>query len=154
VNSPQGFRAVLRVPQGPPVAEVTIDDRDDGFYCTPQFWVGHRFCRAERKGFGGRYLTNGGRAADGEFARFTPDLQAGRYEVFFSEETPFAPDAAFRVRVCHGRGEETVRVEPSRSLRVGTFDFEEGADGFVEIHAGGSMGLVVADAVTFRRIGA
>ena len=43
------------------------------------------------------------------------------------------------------------RVE---SRRIGTFDFAEGADGFVEILSEGSTGLVVADAVVFQRISA
>jgi hypothetical protein len=32
---------------------------------------------------------------------------------------------------------------------LGNFEFNEGTDGFVEIHAGGSEGLVIADAVKF-----
>ena len=62
VNSPQAFRAELRVPALPPQAEVTVDDHDAGFFATPYFWVGHRFCRcpADLRGHGGFYLTNGG----------------------------------------------------------------------------------------------
>jgi len=151
LNSPQAFGVELTVRSPRRAKTVIVDDRDDGFYATPWFWVGHRFCRAKRRGHNGLYLTNGGRARDGEFARFTPDLAAGRYEVSFHEDTPFGKDARFDVRVRHAGGEQTVRVQPARSGVIGTFDFAEGTDGFVELLAGGSTGLVVADAVVFRR---
>jgi hypothetical protein len=152
VNSPQQFRVELDVVGEPPEGEVVVDDADPGFYATSYFWVGHRFCRvpAGKRGHGGFYLTNGSRPTPGEFARFTPDLRAGRYEVLLSEQTPFAPGVEFDVRVRCASGDQVVRMRPDRSRRVGTFDFDEGADGFVEIHAGGSTGLVVVDAVTFR----
>ncbi len=153
INSPQGFRVRLRVPKTAPVSDVTIDDRSAGFYATPYFWVGHRFCRCpvERRGYGGFYLTNGGRAREGEFVRFTPDLKAGRYKVSFPEETPFSDDSEFNIRVRNHNGEKILRVRPALSRTIGTFDFSEGTDGFVEIVAGDSKGLVIADALRFRR---
>jgi hypothetical protein len=152
VNSPQVFRAELRVAADPPKPGTTVDDRDAGFYATPYFWVGHRFCRCApaRRGHGGFYLTNGARPVQGEFARFTPDLRAGRYEVALSQETPFSPEVAFDVRLRHALGDQFVRVEPEQSRVIGTFEFDEGMDGFVEIHAGRSKGLVIADAIVFR----
>jgi len=152
MNSPQSFRVVLKVLNTPPAWQVTIDDRDAEFYCTPCFWVGHKFSRCQKKGFRDFYLTNGGRAVAGEFARFTPDLQAGRYRVLLSGQTPFTAGTAFDVRVRHRSGEEIVRVEPERSRLIGIFDFHEGADGFVEIMAGGSTGMVAVDAVFFERL--
>ncbi|MCP4644014.1 MAG: hypothetical protein GY851_26465, partial [bacterium] len=82
-DDPQDFRVELRVSGKPPRANITVDDADPGFYATPHFWVGHRFCRCpeDRRGYGGFYLTNGSRAAADEFARFTPDLHAGEYDV-------------------------------------------------------------------------
>jgi len=153
-NSPQTFRVALCVAADPPRREAVVDDRDAGFYATPYFWVGHRFCRApaEKRGYGGFYLTSGGRAIPGESARFTPDLEAGRYEVSLSDRTPFAAGAEFDVRVRHAGGDRRVRVRPEASRLIGRFDFQEGTDGFVEILAGGSRGLVVADAVVFRRL--
>lgn len=155
INSPQPLTVALEVRSEPPVAEVTIDDRDDGFFATPYFWVGHRFsrCPRDRRGHAGFYLTNGGRAAAGEYARFTPDLAAGSYQVSFSEATPFvvAADSEFNVRVRHAGGQTMVRVRPANSRQIGRFDFAAGSDGFVEIQAAESRGLVLADAVTFRR---
>ena len=130
---------------------MTVDGRA-GFYATPDFWVGHRFCRCpeKKRGYGGFYLTNGGRAAAGEFVRFTPDLRAGAYEVALSDQTPFSAGGEFDVRVRHAEGEKVVRMRPAESRSIGSFTFEEGMDGFVEILAEGSKGLVIADAVTFR----
>lgn len=150
--SPDWFRVELVVTGDQPAESVTVDDRDAGFYATPCFWVGHRFCRCpeKKRGYGGFYLTNGGRAVAGEFARFTPDLRAGAYEVALSDQTPFSSGAEFDVRVRHAEGEKVVRIRPAESRSIGVFTFEEGTDGFVEILAEGSKGLVIADAVTFR----
>ncbi len=151
VNSPQSFCVELQVTENPPSRAVIVDDRDPGFYATPYFWVGHRFCRcpADRRGYGGFYLTNGGRPLHGEYARFTPDLEGGRYDVSLVSETPFQPGVEFDVLIQHARGDQVVRVRPEESRTIGTFEFDEGRDGFVEILAGKSKGLVIADAVRF-----
>jgi hypothetical protein len=154
INSPQGFRVRLVVKDDPPSTDATVDDRDASCYATPFFWVGHRFCRCprERRGFAEFYLTNGGQATPEQFVRFTPDLSRGRYEVSFREETPFAAGSEFDVRVRHASGESIVRVHRTRPRQIGQFDFDEGMDGYVEILADGSKGLVVADAVHFHRV--
>jgi hypothetical protein len=152
LNSPQVFRVRMHVRPERPKPQVTVDDLDAGFYCTPWFWVGPRFCHWPERGYGGRYLTSGGRAAAGEFARFTPDLRAGRYEVRFSDRTPFEGEAAFDVRIRHKEGADVLRVQPTRSLAVGTFAFDEGTDGFVELRAENSVGRVLADAVVFQPV--
>ena len=154
INSPQRFRVALRVAVGPTASELTVDDGDPGCYATPYFWVGHRFCRCAlaKQGHEGFYLTNGKRAVPGEFVRFTPDLCRGRYEVSLSEKTPFPPDAEFNVRLRHRSGISVTRIHPATSRVMGAFNFDEGMDGYVEILAEGSKGLVIADAVHFRRI--
>lgn len=153
VNSPQTFRVVLNVRGTPPAESAVIDNRDDGFYATPYFWVGHRFCRcpAARRGYGSFYLTNGEQATPGEFARFTPDLKSGTYQVSLSKATPFRAGTEFDVRVRHRGGEATVRVAPEKSRQIGIFEFDGAGDHFVEILAAGSKGLVMADAVIFER---
>jgi hypothetical protein len=45
-------------------------------------------------------------------------------------------------------------MEPLESRRIGTFDFSEGTDGYVQIETKEARGVVVADAVRFRRIAA
>jgi hypothetical protein len=153
-NSPQLFLVEMQVQRDQPPETVIVDDQDAGFYATPSFWVGHRFCRCppSRRGYAGFYLTNGGRAAPSEFVRFTPDLRAGNYTVSLSAETPFRPDCEFHVHVRHGDGESMVRMRPNDSRTIGTFRFDEGADGYVEIHAEASKGLVIADAIVFEKI--
>ena len=89
-------------------------------------------------------------AEAGQFARFTPDLRSGRYHVSLSEQTPFSVGTEFDVRIRHRHGEQIVRLRPTNSRNVGSFEFDEGTDGFVQIEADGSKGLVVADAVLFR----
>jgi hypothetical protein len=153
LNSPQSFRVEMDVRTDPPATEVTVDDRDEGFYATPYFWVGHQFCRCKHRGYADRYLTSGGRKRAGAFVRFTPDLAAGRYEIRFADATPFRPAAAFDVRVRHAGGESVVSCWPHDDRRIGTFAFHEGTDGFVEIHADAADTQIIADAVTFRRIG-
>lgn len=145
LNSPQEFRVRLQVRADPPPARITIRDGDEGYFCTPWFWVGHRL-------MGGPpfYRTNGARPVPGEFIRFTPDLEAGRYHVHLN----LGPGAGrFDVRVRHRGGEDVVRMGPDRPRLVGTFDFDEGTDGFVEVRTENSEGLVAVESVTFERVG-
>jgi PKD domain-containing protein len=151
LNSPQRFRVSLTIPSAPPKDVVIVDDRDAGCYSTPYFWVGHKFIRW-RRGFGDFYLTNGGRVGDDEFVRFTPDLAAGTYEVTLRCETLFREGTALSMRIRSASGDRMLKVHPAENRVVGTFAFSEGTDGFVEIHAKDSTGLVMADAVEFRRI--
>lgn len=156
VNETQGFDVQLLVPLqdagnkwlGNTPRQI-IDDRDlVGFYATPWFWVG---CHVKTvvQGYGGFHLTNGGRAAEDQFVRFTPDLPAGKHQVSFAEETPFADDSAFWVVVRHRDGVERIWMEPAKSRIIGSFYFDEGTDGYVEIHTKDSRGPVLADAVVF-----
>ena len=152
LNSPQELEVLLDVRQLRPPAEVVVDNADASFHATPYFWLGHKFRFWKEKGYNIGYLTNGARPEAGEVARFAPRLRAGRYEVAFVEETPFAldPQARFAVRVKHKHGDERLWMEPARKRVIGQFDFEEGEEGFVEVLAEGSRGQVLVDAVRFR----
>jgi PKD repeat protein len=188
LNSPQKFRVVMNIPaQLAKTAGVIIDDKDDEFYCTPYFWVGHRFHGwgwpelKNAEGYNHFYLINGQRDKKGEFARFTPDLEAGIYDVWLYERTPYASGppannepARFQVRIVHAEGDTAVWMEPEKTQgfsprpykdqsgwqwlepqptrKIGTFRFEEGNDGFVEIWAEGSTGQVIVDAVRFLKM--
>lgn len=144
-------RRVIR--PSPTAREIIVDDQDPEFYATPSFWVGHQFLRCPERGHRKRYLTNGSRATPGCIARFTPDLSAGRYEVRLHDETPLR-DATAPVRIRHAQGETKLHFNPVKgnSRALGEFDFAEGNSGFVEFQAEGSTGLVVVDALVFRRI--
>jgi PKD repeat protein len=188
LNSPQKFRVVMNVPRQPAKSTgVIIDDKNDEFYCTPYFWVGNRFHGwgwpelMEAEGYNHFYLINGQRNKKGEFARFNPDLEAGIYEVWLYEKTPFASGppannepARFQVRIVHADGDTIVWMQPERmkgfyprpylddkgwgwlerqpTRKIGTFKFKEGKDGFVEILAEGSTGQVIVDAVRFLKM--
>jgi len=154
LNPVQSFRAELDASALSPRWHAVMDDADSGCYATPYFWIGPRFPAWWGKhGHGGLALFSGCRARRGEFVRFTPHLWGGRYEVSLGPDTPFETGSRFIVRVRHRGGIRTVRIEPMRSRIIGRFDFSYGTAGWVEIHAGGSRGQVVADAVFFRRLG-
>ncbi|MHC4158399.1 MAG: PKD domain-containing protein [Planctomycetota bacterium] len=168
VNSKQCFCVNLNIPDYEPPEVVTIDDNYIGFYATPYFWVGHRFHKWPCNGYNCFCLINGKRTNPGEFARFTSDLNAGTYQVFFPEIVLSWQDeeSRFAVRVKHKNGIDTVWMEPKKSRSIGmwdhmipnptkligTFEFNEGTDGFVEILAEGSKGQVPADAVIFKKV--
>lgn len=154
INGRQGFRVELNVRLAPSTSEVVIDDRDAEFYATPYFWVGHQFSRCQARGHANRYLTNGGRSTAGEFVRFTPDLEAGRYEVLLRDSTPLARVNHFPVRIRHAGGvaKFNFKASDANSRSLGAYDFHGDASGFVEFHASGSEGAVVADAVRFVRV--
>lgn len=187
LNSPQEFKVVMKIPENPAITKgITVDDKDDGFYCTPYFWVGHRFhgwgwpLLKDAEGYNHFYLINGERGKEGEFARFNPDLQEGTYDLYLYEKTPFASGppadnepARFQVRVVYAGGDTTFWMEPERtkglfprphegpdgwyyfepqpSRNLGSYKFDEGKDGFVEILTDGATGQVIADAVRFLR---
>lgn len=162
-NSPQSFEVSLLVPTHPampprsrrvqfPREKIVEENTPLEVYATPWFWFGHRF-PGHPQGSGGSHLMNGGRAQAGEFVRFTPDLRKTRYELRLPKAAPYEAGCRFEVRVRHAGGLDSVWMEPVKSLVIGAFDFEDGTDGYVEIHAGGSTGQVLADAVIFKRIG-
>ena len=88
-------------------------------------------------------------------ARFTPDLpKAGRYDVFVAY--PWNANRADNtpVTIRHADGEATVQVNQKKKPavsellhHVGTFRFERGRMGYVEISNAGTNGFVVIDAV-------
>lgn len=157
LNPVQTFNVQLTVPRHPPENRIVVDTGGPHCYVSPYFWLSPRFHAPWCEGHGGSYLMNGGRAEKGMIARYQPDLAAGVYDISFSDRTPFRPavtvdpDIGFNVTVKHGDGTDTVWMEPLKDRTIGSFRFEEGRDGYVEIAAEGSRGLIVADAVVFAR---
>jgi hypothetical protein len=93
-------------------------------------------------------------------ARFTPDLsQPGRYQVFIAY--PWNANRATNVPVLirHADGETRVTLNQKRKPAVdellepvGTFRFDAGRSGYVEISNTGTDGYVVIDAVQWREV--
>jgi hypothetical protein len=157
-NSPQSFRVRLAVPRHSPASDVIVDNRDPGCQATPYFWFAPRFHVPWTEGHGGDYLTSGGRHDEGQLVRYTPDLAAGRYAVRFVDgllwdEIPGAADSRLHVRVFHRDGVDSLDVHPADNPILGTFNFQEGTDGHVELHASGSTDTIIADALRFQRLG-
>jgi hypothetical protein len=155
VNSEQSFRVEVHVRPALAAHEVIVDDRDAGFFATPGAWVGHQHLHCRKKGYQKRYLTNGERTDEHSLVRFTPDLAAGSYEVLFHPQTPFV-ESSFLVRIRDAGGEQQFRFNPrdAKTFSLGKYSFAEGSDGFVEVLAKDSTGLVVVDALIFKRLSA
>jgi hypothetical protein len=88
-------------------------------------------------------------------ARFVPNLpKAGRYQVFVAYPWNANRAANVPVVVKHADGEVKVTIDQKKKpavqellQSVGTFRFEKGQAGFVEISNAGTNGYVVIDAV-------
>ncbi|MFZ5832073.1 MAG: PKD domain-containing protein [Planctomycetota bacterium] len=158
INSPQVFSIELTVRPFPAPSSVVVDDRSPACYVSPWFWLAPRFHGPWPKGYNETYLVAGGPLELGGRVRFRPDLAAGQYEVRLRGETPVRPTeqcpdtVRYRVRVRDRNGLTERWIEPLKSREIGTFDFSEGADGYVELDATDAEGLVVADAVEFKRV--
>ncbi len=105
--------------------------------------------------FVGRGYLHDGNENQGKMrVRFTPKLKAGRYEVrlWYAPATNRATNATVVVR--SRAGEKTIRVDQRRAFKgdgalLGTFDFDAGEAGWVEVRNDGADGHVIADAVQF-----
>jgi hypothetical protein len=121
---------------------------------------------AERQGFEGvsssvgpfvgvGYRHDGGEGRGQQRARFTPDLpRAGRYEVRLSYSPNPNRATNVPVTVVHADGKATVTVNQRRApsidrafLSLGTFRFDKGKTGSVEVSNAGVDGYVIIDAV-------
>lgn len=88
-------------------------------------------------------------------ARFVPDLpKAGRYEVFVAYPVNANRAANVPVKIKHADGVATVTLNQKQKPKVqgllepvGTFRFEAGKAGYVEISNAGTQGFVTIDAV-------
>jgi hypothetical protein len=121
---------------------------------------------AERQGFeqtssavppyvGDSYRHDGGRDRGRQRARYTPELpKAGKYEVRLSYSPASNRASNVPVLVHHAGGETTVRVNQRKVptldrafVSLGTFRFDKGKSGYVEIRNTDADGHVVMDAV-------
>jgi hypothetical protein len=121
---------------------------------------------AERQGFdhvssaaspyvGDGYRHDGNQDRGRQWARYTPDLpRAGRYEVRLSYSPNPNRATNVPVTVVHADGQTTVTVNQRQAppldgawVSLGTFRFEKGRAGYVEIGNRDADGYVISDAV-------
>jgi hypothetical protein len=121
---------------------------------------------AERHGFeqtssvippyvGAGYRHDGGRGHGRQRARYTPDLpKTGRYEVRLSYSPAANRATNVPVIIHHAGGETTVSVNQRKPptldrafVSLGTFRFDKGRSGYVEIRNTDADGHVIIDAV-------
>jgi hypothetical protein len=121
---------------------------------------------AERKGFdhvssavgpfvGDGYRHDGGADRGKQSARFVPDLpQTGKYEVRLSYSANPNRATSVPVTIVHADGTTTVKVDQQKAppidklfISLGTFRFEKGKKGSVEITNKDVDGYVIIDAV-------
>jgi arylsulfatase A-like enzyme len=127
---------------------------------------------AERQGFEGQsssvspyvndgYRHDGNRDRGRQWARYTPDLpRAGRYEVRLSYSPNPNRATNVPVTIVHADGKTTVHVNQRKPptleqafVSLGTFRFEKGKAGRVEIGNRDVDGYVIADAVQWVPVG-
>jgi hypothetical protein len=112
--------------------------------------------RSVGKYVGDGYLHDDNADKGKKSVRFTPKLPGtGAYEVFL-HYTPASNRATNVPVIVHCKtGEKTVTVDqkkdpgPDGSVSLGTFPFDAGESGWVEVRTTDSNGYVVADAVRF-----
>ena len=104
---------------------------------------------------GSGYLHDNNENKGKKSVRFAPKFEkAGKYEVFFHFSTASNRATNVPVVVKSADGEKTVKVDQKKSFgekgqSLGTFTFEAGESGHVEIRTEGTDGHVIADAVRF-----
>ncbi|MBI5380692.1 MAG: FAD-dependent oxidoreductase [Opitutae bacterium] len=104
------------------------------------------------------YRHDGNSDKGAQTARFTPDLPAaGRYEVRIAYQPNANRATSVPVTIVHADGETRLTLNQRKPPReggllepVGTFRFEAGRGGRVEISNTGTTGFVVIDAVQWR----
>jgi hypothetical protein len=111
--------------------------------------------RAVRPYVGDGYRHDGGQDRGGQWARYVPDLpHAGKYEVRLSYSPHPNRATNVPVTITHADGKATVKVNQRKAppldgtfVSLGTFRFEKGKAGSVEIGNQGADGHVIIDAV-------
>lgn len=156
INSPQRVRVLLNFGLLRPQSLAIVDNSDADCLKSSYFWLAPKFHYQWAKGWKGDFLLNATNQP-GEFVRYTPVLEAGKYRVSlkspaYENADLLAKTGYFFVNVNSADGLERLRVEPKKSLEIGVFEFPEGKESYVEILSDGSKGLIIADAVKFERI--
>lgn len=132
-----------------------IDNDSGGVYENAATFVGQWTPATDPNAIGVNYVHDGNTGKGSKSARFSPALTyAGKYEVFIYY--PSGPDRASNVPVLiqHAGGQTLQSVDMTTGggvpVSLGTYEFDAGSAGYVEIQTTGTSALVIADAVYFR----
>ncbi len=156
IDGPQEVRVFVDFTNDPPATRVVVDESDPSSEMSDFFWTAPEFRAPWSRGHLGKfYVQQAG--TPGEFVRYRPTLEGGRYRVElygppFENPVILRQTRRFQVAVSGADGTEVVSVEPTKSLLVGEFAFAAGREGFVEIRSGNGEGLIVVDALSFTKI--
>ena len=132
----------------PAGAEVVVDNAQGAGFTTTGSWTASTFIPGY---YGSNYLHAA--ANSGATARFTPTLAAGTYEVFirYAADSNRASNAP--VDVVHAGGSAALSVDMRTGggawVSLGTYAFNNGTGGYVQLTTAGADGFVIADAVRF-----
>lgn len=142
----------VAVPAAQPSIEIIIDNDD------AEYWaVGDWQASTQTSGYyGSGYHDDKNTHKGTKTARFTPNFSdAGDYEVYIYYPADGDRATNTPVDIHHGAGTATVTVNQRQNgdmwNLLGTYYFNAGNSGYVEIRTDGSDGRVIADAVRFYR---
>jgi hypothetical protein len=137
-------------PAPPPSGEIIIDN-DDGDYWEAGDWDASTHTSGY---YGSDYHHDKNTHKGTKTARFTPNIsEAGDYQVhiYYASDTDRATNTP--VDIHHAGGTATVTVNQRQNgdmwNLLGTYYFDAGTSGYVEIRTDGTDGYVIADAVRF-----
>ena len=155
INNPQYIRVLLDINYDQPKSEFIVDNKDEECIKSGYYWLSPPQHSSISAGYKGDYCISGG-SRKGEFIRYTPNLKEGSYEVslygkVYDNPKVMEDAGSFDVIVHHAGGMDKIRVNPAKSLDLGTYDFTDGRNGYVEIVSDEADGMIVADAVKFDK---
>jgi hypothetical protein len=139
-----------------PKVRQVVDDQAVQFFPSPFAWVQNPYNQDFLKGYGSYHMWAS--TAEKGFARYQPDLKAGRYRISLHPDAyptlPYSEETTKRlqVRVMTTQGLQEVNWKPSSSEEIGVFDLKGGKESYLDICTEGSQGLVFADALVFEKV--
>ncbi len=131
---------------------VTIDNGQAGF-STSGIW---KTSTAGAGYLGANYLHDNNSQKGKKKARWTPNLVAGKYNVYVRYVSASNRASNVPYVITHNQGASSVsvnqRINGGQWVSVGTYIFNQGTGGYIEVLTQGTNGYVVADSVLFEQI--
>ena len=141
-----------------PGNKVVVDDKNIKYFPSRFYWIQNPYERAFLDGFGKFTVWSGNDEISG-FARYQPDLKKGKYKVYIHPQAKAEPlhtvekqVEMLKLNIKTTNGIVVKEWYPKKSGEVGTFEFLEGKESYIEVDAGQSKGLICLDALIFEKI--